>query len=46
MDGDNSYELALSVHYDRKDPEGFWLEPKHPGDRDYVHAPAVPLRRG
>lgn len=39
MDGGNPYGLKLAVHYDRSDPEGFWLEPRLPGDRDYIHPP-------
>lgn len=39
MDGDNPYGLPLSVHYDRMDDEGFWLEPRQAGDRDYIHPP-------
>jgi hypothetical protein len=40
MDGANPYGLELSVHYDRLDPDGFWLSPRQPGDRDYIHPPA------
>jgi hypothetical protein len=40
MEGDNSYGVQLSVNYDRRDPEGFWLEPKQDGDGDYIHPPA------
>lgn len=39
MDGDNSLGVSLSVHYDRNDDEGFWLEPRAPGDRDYICPP-------
>lgn len=39
MDGANPTGLPLSVHYDRMDPEGFWLEPRQPGDRDYISPP-------
>lgn len=42
MDGANSYGLRLSVHYDRTDREGFWLAPREPGDRDYIHPPENP----
>lgn len=41
MDGANPYGLQLSVHYDRHDPDGFWLEPRQPGDRDYISPPAA-----
>lgn len=41
MDGANPYGLPLSVHYNRMDPEGFWLEPRQPGDRDYISPPAA-----
>lgn len=40
MEGGNSYGVPLSVHYDRNDDEGFWLEPRRPGDRDFIHPPA------
>jgi hypothetical protein len=39
MEGDNPWRVRLSVHYDRLDPEGFWLEPEKDGDRDYVSPP-------
>lgn len=39
MDGGNSLGVPLSVHYDRQDDDGFWLEPRQPGDRDYVSPP-------
>lgn len=39
MDGGNSHGLPLSVHYDRSDPDGFWLEPRQPGDRDFISPP-------
>lgn len=39
MDGANSYGIPLSVHYSRADEEGFWLEPRQPGDRDYISPP-------
>lgn len=39
MDGDNSHGIPLSVHYDRMDEAGFWLEPRQPGDRDYISPP-------
>ena len=39
MEGDNSLGLPLSVHYDRNDEEGFWLEARKPGDRDYICPP-------
>jgi hypothetical protein len=39
MEGANSYGIPLSVHYSRTDEEGFWLEPKRPGDRDYICPP-------
>lgn len=41
MDGDNSYGIPLSVHYDRTDEEGFWLEPRQAGDRDYISPPGA-----
>jgi hypothetical protein len=41
MDGENSLGLALSVHYNRADDEGFWLDPRQPGDRDYISPPPV-----
>lgn len=37
MDGTNRWGLPLSVHYDRD--EGFYLAPREPGDRDYIHPP-------
>lgn len=40
MEGNNSYGVPLSVHYDRNDPQGFWLEPRRSGDRDFIHPPA------
>lgn len=40
MDGANPRGIPLSVRYDRRDPEGFWLAPREPGDHDYVHVPA------
>lgn len=40
MDGGNAFGVQLSVHYDRYDEEGFWLEPRQPGDRDYISPPA------
>ncbi|MGZ4524095.1 MAG: hypothetical protein ACXVXO_11875 [Mycobacteriaceae bacterium] len=39
MDGANPYGLPASVHYDRTDDEGFWIEPRRPGDRDYISPP-------
>ena len=39
MEGDNSFGLPLSVHYSRTDPDGFWLEPRRHGDRDYISPP-------
>lgn len=39
MEGDNSLGVPLSVHYDRTDEDGFWLEPRAPGDRDYISPP-------
>lgn len=39
MDGGNPWGVPLSVHYNRHDPEGFWLEVRRPGDRDYIHFP-------
>lgn len=41
MNGANSLGLALSVHYDRTDPDGFWLEPRRPADRDFIAPPVV-----
>lgn len=41
MDGANPVGVALSVHYDRLDAEGFWLEPRQPGDRDYISPPTA-----
>lgn len=39
MNGGNPHGIPLSVHYDRRDAEGFWLSPREPGDRDYIHPP-------
>jgi hypothetical protein len=39
MEGSNSFGLPLSVHYSRTDPDGFWLEPRRSGDRDYISPP-------
>lgn len=39
MNGDNPYGVKLAVHYDRTDPEGFWLEPRRDTDRDYISPP-------
>jgi hypothetical protein len=39
MDGGNRWGLPMSVHYDRNDPDGFWLEPRAATDRDYIAAP-------
>lgn len=39
MDGENSHGIPLSVHYDRTDEAGFWLEPRQTGDRDYISPP-------
>lgn len=39
MDGGNRWGVPLSVHYERH--EGFWLEPRQDGDRDYIHPPAA-----
>lgn len=41
MEGGNSLGVPLSVHYDRTDADGFWLEPRRPGDRDYISPPAM-----
>jgi hypothetical protein len=41
MDGGNEAGVPLSVHYDRLDDEGFWLEPRQPGDRDYISPPTT-----
>lgn len=40
MEGDNSLGVPLSVHYDRMDDEGFWLEPRQPSDDGVVSPPA------
>lgn len=40
MEGGNPWKVKLSVHYDRLDPDGFWLEPEKPGDRDYISPPS------
>lgn len=39
MQGGNPLGVPLSVHYDRTDDEGFWLEPAQAGDRDFIHPP-------
>jgi hypothetical protein len=39
LDGANPQGIPLSVHYDRLDSEGWWLEPRQPGDHDYIHPP-------
>jgi len=39
MEGDNSLGLPLSVHYDRTDEDGFWLEPRQNGDSHYISPP-------
>lgn len=44
MEGENYTSLPLSVHYNRMDDDGFWLEPKRPEDRDFIHPPAEPRR--
>lgn len=41
MEGANSFGVPLSVHYDRNDDEGFWLEPRKPGDRDFISPPVA-----
>lgn len=41
MEGNNSYGVPLSVHYDRTDREGFWLEPRQAGDRNFISPPAA-----
>lgn len=38
MDGQNRWKLPMSVHYSRA--EGFWLEPRRDGDRNYVCPPS------
>lgn len=40
MEGSNPTGLPLSVHYNRTDDEGFWLEPRASGDRDFISPPA------
>lgn len=37
MDGDNPHGVPLSVAYSLN--EGFWVQPRQPGDRDYIHPP-------
>lgn len=39
MEGENADGIPLSVHYDRNDEEGFWLEARAPGDRDFISPP-------
>jgi hypothetical protein len=39
MNGANPFGVELSVHYDRNDPEGFYLKPRVSGDRDFIHPP-------
>jgi hypothetical protein len=39
MDGGNALGVPLSVHYERSDDEGFWLEPRRNGDRDFISPP-------
>lgn len=41
MEGENTLGVPLSVHYDRMDDDGFWLEPRHAGDRDFIAPPAL-----
>ena len=41
MDGANRWGLPFSVHYAREDDDGFYLEPRRPGDRDYISPPAA-----
>ena len=40
MEGGNSQKLQLSVHYERTDEQGFWLEARKPGDRDHISPPS------
>lgn len=39
MEGGNKWGVPLSVHYDFRDQDGFWLEPRRPGDRDFISPP-------
>lgn len=39
MDGKNAWGVPLAVHYSWTDEEGFWCEPRRPGDKDYVSPP-------
>lgn len=39
VNGGNPWGLPLAVHYDYQDDEGFWMEPRRPGDKDYVSSP-------
>lgn len=39
MEGENPYHVPLSVHYSQNDPEGFWLEPRREGDRNFISPP-------
>jgi len=38
MDGDNPHGIPLSISYSLN--EGFWAQPRQPGDHDYIHPPA------
>ena len=37
MEGDNQWGIPLSVHYSYDDPDGFWFEPRQPGE-GLIHA--------
>lgn len=37
MEGANRWGVPLSVWYSRED--GFWVDPRRPGDRDFIHVP-------
>lgn len=39
MEGGNPTGVPLSVHYLRTDSDGFWLEPRQAGDRDFISPP-------
>lgn len=44
MDGDNPWGAPLSVWYSKT--EGFWVQRRRDGDRDYIHPPQAAASRG
>lgn len=39
MDGGNRWGVPMSVCYSQDERDGFWIQPRQPGDEHYIHIP-------